>query len=362
MPDAWLEIHVFGRKPEGEGIVIRLPNKRFAVVDSCGLTEPEDNPMVAFLQDRGVKSLAFACLTHPHADHYRGLLSIIELFPPDFFLRSPAFSGTEVRRLVEYELRKAKSASDKRKAHEMKRLEQHMLTKRLPVKFGGSTTRVYPKSLVKNPTLTIHSFAPCGAQVLEYSESLGKCWTPLGTMKEKFPNLKHNDISVGLIVRGKRFSIVLGGDVTQSNWLAALDEHSFEDAIFVKVSHHGSKTGVCAGQWETFSRNQPPVSVTTSWKDELPEQSVLQKVTKHSKETYCTGGHVLKLRRFFLGLDSIEDALCASRRQLSLKTAESGFPIVCESVENGPVGRCSFYFDKNGNVLEKEIVSPATQV
>lgn len=77
-----LWVVVFG-PGHGEAIVVRLPDGGVGVVDGCH--EPlgehsEGCPVTRLLRSLNVSTLLFACLTHPHADHYRGFARLLEEF------------------------------------------------------------------------------------------------------------------------------------------------------------------------------------------------------------------------------------------------------------------------------------------
>src|SRR5438128_1286735 len=80
-----LELHVLGGG-EGESIILRCPDGHWGVIDCFNpSTKVEDNPTVNFLVNRGVQELAFACVTHPHSDHYRGMHEVVRKFRPKRF-------------------------------------------------------------------------------------------------------------------------------------------------------------------------------------------------------------------------------------------------------------------------------------
>src|SRR5262245_9777673 len=78
-----LEIHIFGGK-KGESIAVRLPGNHWGVVDNYTpkTDDPSSNPTLRFLEKQGVTKLRFVCLTHPHADHYRGMRHLLTKFNP----------------------------------------------------------------------------------------------------------------------------------------------------------------------------------------------------------------------------------------------------------------------------------------
>ena len=96
-----LEVHVIGAD-EGESIVLRLPNDEWGVVDCCAssLKDQSSNPTLLFLESRNVQRLAFICMTHPHADHFRGMSQLLSKYLVDFFLLPGAMTGEELRLIL----------------------------------------------------------------------------------------------------------------------------------------------------------------------------------------------------------------------------------------------------------------------
>lgn len=79
LPAGMLSIVVYG-PGRGEAILVRLPNGMIGVVDGCrepkrGDKDPlgRGDPVRELLRRLEPSRLAFACLTHPHDDHYAGL-------------------------------------------------------------------------------------------------------------------------------------------------------------------------------------------------------------------------------------------------------------------------------------------------
>src|SRR5437899_163845 len=90
-----MEVHVTGGGI-GESIVLRLPNGRWGVVDCYvpSLRDATSSSAFRLLKERGVTSLEFLCLTHPDADHFRGMSLFLETFAVGqfwiFAAKSPA--------------------------------------------------------------------------------------------------------------------------------------------------------------------------------------------------------------------------------------------------------------------------------
>ncbi len=78
------KLHVFVAGPgEGEGIAVALPESGWVIVDGC-VSSREGKPLLAIL-DRwrrvDERVVAFV-LTHPHEDHAKGVVELLERFPP----------------------------------------------------------------------------------------------------------------------------------------------------------------------------------------------------------------------------------------------------------------------------------------
>lgn len=74
-----VEIHVFDCG-QGDTIFLRLPGNKHALID-CNLPDgPTRTQFFQFLETWAVRHLDLLCLTHPHDDHYHGMLEVVEYF------------------------------------------------------------------------------------------------------------------------------------------------------------------------------------------------------------------------------------------------------------------------------------------
>ncbi|HEU4383021.1 MAG TPA: DNA internalization-related competence protein ComEC/Rec2 [Anaeromyxobacteraceae bacterium] len=75
---------------QGDAAVVRLPDGSALLVDAGGdprgRRDPGARDVLPFLRDAGVRRLAAAFLSHPHADHLLGLPAVAEGMPVDSFL------------------------------------------------------------------------------------------------------------------------------------------------------------------------------------------------------------------------------------------------------------------------------------
>lgn len=366
----WLEVHAFGSSHKGEGIILRLPDGQYGAVDCCfrgDIANPNQNPMVAFLKEKKVKKLAFICLTHPHDDHYFGLSQLMDAAPPDEFWTPAAMHPESLRNIILAEWSDAVRQGDIKASRQLKELEQIYKTwKNLKrqtkanrqTKRAGGGTRLYPNQMPRSPDFTIEAFSPSGHEIEGYEESLKHCFHD-GRPKNKFPSLKHNRISVGLLVESDQFAVVLGGDVEQVNWKKAIDgvaSDRWKAVRLIKVSHHGSTTGNSSELWDFIrTSNRSMNAVVTGYKSSgLPEAVVLTDLLEIADHVYCT--NVASLpdgfqvdRRLEVSPESITaiSEFFYDDRQADLS---HGFDDVQPEGEL-TYGSCSFYFKKDGSMF-----------
>lgn len=377
---AWLELHVFGSNSKGEGMIVRLPDGAFGVVDCCfrgRINDPESNPMIGFLRSRGVTRLSFVCLTHPHDDHYFGLSQIIEAFEPSEFWLSDAMDGESLRQIVRAESIDAKRFQDDRASNQLAELQKifklrKTLSERkknaLTLKFASAHTALYPSVRPRTPSFSIVAFSPCGREKSGYESSL-KCCFENGELKHDLPRLDHNRISLGLIIDTESFSVVLGGDVEKKNWSYAIKsfgEDWWQRVSLIKISHHGSRTGICGKLWEAIGKGDKPVAVVTGYSpSRLPESTVINDIIANTEGLYCTHETSLPqpfvaVKRTGVSLESIEAISAFLNSDTRTADLATGFQNV-KAVGDASYGRCSYYFSKNGN-LTVEVAGNACQV
>jgi competence protein ComEC len=85
---------------QGDAAVLRLPDGSAILVDAGGdprgRRDPGARDVLPFLRDAGVRRLAAAFLSHPHADHLLGLPAVAEALPVEALLASGRRGGEEV--------------------------------------------------------------------------------------------------------------------------------------------------------------------------------------------------------------------------------------------------------------------------
>lgn len=99
------EIH-FVDVGQGDAILLRDPGGYDILIDG-GLPQQEQNyKLNRYLKTAGVRNLTAVFLTHPHLDHYGGLIQVLEEFPVNYFfttgVESRAQSYLKLLEIIEY--------------------------------------------------------------------------------------------------------------------------------------------------------------------------------------------------------------------------------------------------------------------
>lgn len=356
-----LGIHVFGGG-RGESIVIEMPTGGWGVVDcyaSCA-SNPDMNPTLRFLKDRGVRRLEFLCLTHPHDDHFRGMSHLLNnAIEVGQFWRPAALTPQDLKRLVL--VRRAKmvgrdeaSAGELPSKDEFGRILKYVADKKIPVRPLGGIASIYPEKGI--PIGATTSKRPFDISVIGphydrsnfYVEKLNECFDADGRFTDPENELPHNEISIGLLIRFGTTRVILGGDLEEKNWQQILKccdpDHLAVD--LVKVSHHGSRTGYTSDLWETFAGKCKPIAIIApSSTHGLPKKDAVEHILSHTPNVYATSLDAIKyakLRKIELppGTTPTDVKELGSRgvRQMVRRNEES-------------CGRCSVLLDNMGVAL-----------
>jgi hypothetical protein len=256
----------------------------------------ESNPTATFLRKRGVTELAFLAWTHPHADHYYGVLDLLQNFSPKELWQ---FNGMELFKLMAlYEGSKPKRLTNPEEKP-FKRLLVQLYTTIAELRRDNKiTTRdiTLDSYLYKEDDLHIWGLGPSAGQRQRYETALGGCFTTSehGVVLKRSQEIappNHNVISSGFHVQFGNWRAVLGGDILSEGWTDALSQatEKISGANLVKVSHHGSHNGYCAGMWQNLGASGNSIAVVTPFRSKkLPRLDPLRHIRDHTNKIYTT--------------------------------------------------------------------------
>jgi len=265
----------------GDSIILELPDNNWGLVD-CFKTNTEiEPPALTFLKARNVRKLKFVCLTHPHKDHFHGMLEILKHFTSDgrqieeFWDFGPTI---DLIRVFLDRCGSEKEFSELQDLYEF--ITQRVLSKKIEWVEAKARVKCLELSDIK-----ISSFAPLGGDTMRYIRS----WARDTTIDE-------NLLSVVLVITCGETNIVLGGDT--KSWEDILKLWRKECEItnrkksafhFVKVSHHGSRHGNHKGLWDLFTvKDQSVAVISTGCRYESPHPETVKSIISRDVKLYST--------------------------------------------------------------------------
>lgn len=265
----------------GDSIILELPDNNWGAVDCFKRGGDKEPPALTFLKDKNVKRLKFICLTHPHEDHFHGMLDILNYFSSDNRSIEAFWDfGIDADKLRHFKNRTGNEQTFK----ELLRLYDFILQKvtkdrKMQYRILGEKTDCLSLGQLK-----IRSYAPIAHEVLDYFEKWGR---------DK--RIDENILSVVLAITWGDTNIVLGADT--KSWEKILLAWS-EDCNaaqrnsrfhLVKVSHHGSKYSNHEGLWKSFTKRGKSVAViSTGCKNGSPHKETITSIISSKVKLYST--------------------------------------------------------------------------
>jgi len=206
---------------QGDAGYIELPNGRNVLIDG-GPADPSgagDPPIARFLSERNVSRIDYMVLTHPHADHYTGLLYVADRMKvSEFYDTRVDNTGTSYDEALRERLRASGAAMRYPAAGDV-------------LDWGGSGVRV---------------------------EVLNGCSSPLQTSAGQVLN----DCSIVLKVSYDSSSILYTGDIQDDAEAVLVEKYgSVLKSDILKVGHHGSSHSTSAGFLSAVRPREAVISV-----------------------------------------------------------------------------------------------------
>jgi len=265
----------------GDSIVLELPDNMWGVVDCSKTAGQAEPPALTLLRRKNVQRLKFICLTHPHWDHFHGMLDIIKHFTSD---------GRNVEQFWDFGLDKDKftvfkrSFGSEREFTELQRLYDFVLARVLKKKIQYLEAKQNTVCF-RLSNLEIFSLAPLGRDTIRYVKSWGS---------DKA--IDENLLSVVLVIIYGQARAVLGSDTKSWEDILKLwrkdcgSSHRKKRAFdFVKVSHHGSRYGNHEGLWNSFTVKQQSVAVISAGcQYDCPHPQTVKSIVSHGVGLYST--------------------------------------------------------------------------
>lgn len=237
-PDGKLHL-IFCDVGQGDAILVRTPTGAQILIDGG-----PDNSVLSCLGKAMPffdRTLELVVLTHPQADHFTGLVSVLENYQVEKVLRTQAVNSTEeFKEFLEAELTE-KAAKFEAKSN---------LTINLDEKLSGKI--IWPPKSILGPTSDL------------------------------------NDLSIVLRLNYGNFCAMFTGDATNDVWYELAAQGSLSSCFLLKVAHHGSKN---ATNPEFLEIVKPKIALVSAGKNNRyghPHGEVLEELTKRQIRVLAT--------------------------------------------------------------------------
>ncbi|MEI8341243.1 MAG: hypothetical protein WCH43_06860, partial [Verrucomicrobiota bacterium] len=230
----------FYESGQGDTIIITFPGGGLGVVDAHPSPTHSRPEILEILSQR---QLHFVCLTHPHADHGRDLVPVLEQHPDvaEFWHTNSDISAF-IYRLREMpnwpsEVREFARQMGSGWANFLIDLYGAVAERGLPIHQvrAGDEVRHYDG-------VEVHALAPEEVIQQEFLRYwMGKAGDP--TVQKPDPNL----LSAVLALRWGDSVVLLGADAVRSNWCTAVKRYQklkLPKAVVLKVPHHGANNSI----------------------------------------------------------------------------------------------------------------------
>ena len=231
---------------QGEAIVLDLPNGAFALID--GGPQSQQDVVLRAIADRQGREFRFAAFTHWDRDHIGGLPAVLRAHKPIELLR-PSVDLGMMRELCA----RLGDETVPRLIDELNEIESKMqlqpIGARQPIRDVGNGIEIW-------------ALAPADSARARVREALQ------GRSSQRVSKNLHdvrNDVSLVLWIQAFGRTLFLPGEVdslmadelqAQFGHMSGRIHHDDPRAVWIKLSHHGSKTGTSTELIRSFAHDR----------------------------------------------------------------------------------------------------------
>lgn len=260
---ARLHVLVFGPST-GEAVIVVLPQQAGDAAPRLGVVDGVPGGVVGrWIAARlGGERLLFACLTHPHADHYKGFAELLRLHPPEHLWWSGDEEGRFFKAWAELLRTSAARAGTPPRAGSIEELRAV-----LDASLKERRTQTRHRTLADRKRLLSHGGVEIDGLLPTTSEKYDKLQQIVVAAESADRDGEVvNDLSGAITLRWGGTRVLLGGDCnageaeTHRGW--AGHGERLKPFTLVKVPHHGSDTAHHDDSVSTWGR---PVGVLTPY-------------------------------------------------------------------------------------------------
>lgn len=275
-----IKIFLIGYSHYGESILILLfdgTSPFYSILIDCYQCMTEQgkflNKSIEILQSFNISRLDVICWSHPHEDHSKGLIDIVNSFCdnttkiifPQFILDNSA----DIIKLRDIGVKTVEAFLNYSKddGYEVSTIGV-VKGQSVPIDHFRLEDK-YNQDIKRK--VYVSALTPISSLLLPFEKS------------SKEPNV--NDLSISLVVNIDDFCMYFGGDTT-NNHIENCDKEILSSCTFVKIPHHTSKT---AEKLIDYLPTHINAACTTVYHSSLPNDKVVNRYKVICDEVYCTG-------------------------------------------------------------------------
>ncbi|RMF10599.1 MAG: DNA internalization-related competence protein ComEC/Rec2 [Candidatus Neomarinimicrobiota bacterium] len=226
---------------QGDAALIRLPDRKTMVIDTGPRTYYRDSGrdvLLPALVALGVREIQWLVLTHAHADHIGGTLSVLKQIPVDTLV--------------------------------------------IPMQWGNTALIRHIRRCADSLHVAVDTIR--GPKSILHRDYLIQFLWPLREAAE----LNQNNRNIVCTVRTSGGSLLFTGDLEQDGERALLQRWDTVPTTVLKVGHHGSDTGTTGPFLEALSPKLAVISVGKGNKFGHPSPEVIQRLHDHQVTIHRT--------------------------------------------------------------------------
>lgn len=214
----------------GDSLLIQSPEGAIGIVDCC--KRESEIPAIDFLIAEQIKEIDFIVLTHPHEDHYRGMLELLEFCDKNSIVIKKFYEVDMNPKSLSFDFTSLDFTSTRNSTY----FSRLMVLLHEWWKQGRLRRYLCPEGMIllQEGDFSISCVAPDARTI---RKAVGR------KLNEPESELNHfiNHLSIVLLVSGPDGSALLLADSGVSSQKHILSQHKGRKKIgFFKISHHGS--------------------------------------------------------------------------------------------------------------------------
>ena len=274
----------FKNAGQGDSIIIEWVRKgepRLGIID-CNLFQ-KTNPVVQHLQKVGCRKIDFIILSHPHHDHFSGMLELLEFCEQQKIpILTFAHSCATHPRYLNY----ANTDSNKQDLLQKIFLKAKALYESKQIRFSYSISQ--NTSIPLNENFILETLSPSNFEVEKFIQDID--------FYEKIDFSKcgkaANYLSTVLKITNQKEFVLLAADAEKETFKRLEERHSdeFPDLLYLgQIPHHGSKTNHYPSFWSKIKRTSNCIAaVSTGGQYNHPHPEVIADFASWDYTIYST--------------------------------------------------------------------------